>query len=296
VDAARLFKQIARTGTTRITASPAFFEQLAAHGQATGTTLPSLRKLYTGGAPVFPRLLDAMTKLAPQAAVVAVYGSTEAEPIAHIAREEMAEDDLAAMRAGRGLLAGRPVPEVKLRIVRDRWGSPRHAMTRMEFESEFMPAGAAGEIVVTGAHVLPGYLGGVGDEETKFRVDGEVWHRTGDAGLLDEQGRLWLLGRCAARIFDARGELYPFTVECVAMTFAQVRRAAAMAHTGRRLLAVEVTGAAPDLAVQLRTATAWAQIDEVRFVEALPVDKRHNAKIDYPALRRLLNNRPERNS
>jgi hypothetical protein len=29
-------------------------------------------------------------------------------------------------------------------------------------------------------------------------------------------------------------------------------------------------------------------MDEVRFVAALPVDKRHNAKIDYPALQRML--------
>jgi olefin beta-lactone synthetase len=38
----------------------------------------------------------------------------------------------------------------------------------------------------------------------------------------------------------------------------------------------------------LRATTAWAQIDEVRCVSALPVDARHNAKIDYPALRRML--------
>jgi acyl-CoA synthetase (AMP-forming)/AMP-acid ligase II len=288
VNAARLFAQMERTGVTRLTASPAFFEQLVAHGLATSTTLPSLRKLYTGGAPVFPRLLEAMRKLAPQAEVVAVYGSTEAEPIAHLATEEISADDMLAMRAGRGLLAGRPVPEVKLRIVRDRWGAPRKALTSTELGHETMPAGVAGEIVVTGNHVLKGYWGGVGDEESKFQVEGEVWHRTGDAGLLDDQGRLWLLGRCAARISDDRGELYPFTVECVAMTFAEVRRAAALAHTGRRLLVVESVTATSDLAVRLKAATAWAQMDEVRFLGAMPVDQRHNAKIDYPALRKML--------
>lgn len=56
---------------------------------------------------------------------------------------------------------------------------------------------------------------------------------------------------------------------------------------GRRGLVVE---AARDeqLATELATAVAWAQVDEVRFMEALPVDKRHNAKIDYPELRRRL--------
>lgn len=288
VDAATLFGQIEQSGVSRITASPAFFERLVAHGRLTGRTLATLRKLYTGGAPVFPRLLAAMRELAPDARVVAVYGSTEAEPIAHVAAEEMSAADLAAMQAGRGLLAGPVVGEIRLRILRDRWGRPRGVLTRTEFAAECLPVDAVGEIVVTGEHVLKGYLGGVGDEETKFSVDGEVWHRTGDAGMMDGRGRLWLLGRCAARIADDRGELYPFTVECVAMTFPGVRRAAALAHRGRRLLVVEATDSRPGLAESLGKATAWARIDEVRFVGAMPVDKRHNAKIDYPALLRRL--------
>jgi acyl-CoA synthetase (AMP-forming)/AMP-acid ligase II len=149
-------------------------------------------------------------------------------------------------------------------------------------------AGRAGEIVVTGDHVLKGYLDGVGDEETKCKVAGEVWHRTGDAGLMDERGRLWLLGRCAARIADDHGELYPFTVECVAMTFPEVRRAAALVRQGRRLLVVEAAEAGPKLAARLKQAVAWARIEEIRFLAAMPVDKRHNAKIDYPALHRRL--------
>lgn len=287
VDAGRIFAQIERRGVTRVTASPAFFERLIAHGHATGRTLPMLRKIYTGGAPVFPRLLDELRELAPQANVVAVYGSTEAEPIAHIEAREMTPDDLAAMGAGRGLLAGPPVPEVSLRILRDRWGVARGEMNAEAFAAETMPAGNAGEIVVTGGHVLKGYLGGIGDEETKFRVDGESWHRTGDAGLLDDSGRLWLLGRCAARIEDSRGLLYPFGAECVAMTFPGVRRAAVLAHARKRLLVIE-GGADEALARRLREATAWAFIDDVIFIAKMPVDKRHNAKIDYPALRGMI--------
>lgn len=295
VDAAQLFAQIEQAQVSRITASPAFFERLVAHGRATGRTLPGLRKLYTGGAPVFPRLLAAMRLLAPNARVVAVYGSTEAEPIAHVATEEMSEADLAAMQTGRGLLAGPAVREVQLRILRDRWGTPRAGLSRAEFEAECRVVGGAGEIVVTGDHVLKGYLGGLGDEETKFTVEGEVWHRTGDAGLLDERGRLWLLGRCAARIADANGEIYPFAVECVAMTFTGVRRAAALAHHGLRVLVVESSDRGSELEQRLLTAISWAGISTIRFLTAIPVDKRHNAKIDYPALRRLLDDQPAKN-
>jgi acyl-CoA synthetase (AMP-forming)/AMP-acid ligase II len=218
---------------------------------------------------------------------VAVYGSTEAEPIAHIDADEVTTDDLTAMRSGRGLIAGGPVPDVRLAIVADEWGKRRAALSTQELAAARLPAGEIGEIIVTGDHVLTGYLGGVGDEETKFRVADQVWHRTGDAGCFDERGRLWLQGRCAARIDDDRGRLYPFGVECVAMTFPEVRRAAAMAHQGRRLLAIEAEGDQM-LEQRLQAATAWAQIDKIVFIESIPVDKRHNAKIDYPALRERL--------
>ncbi len=287
VDAARVWTQIERRGVNRITASPAFFERLIEEGRARGATLDGLKKLHTGGAPVFPRLLEALQALAPKADVVAVYGSTEAEPIAHVGAHEIGADDLAAMRGGRGLLAGVPVDEVKLRVVRDRWGVVRGALNAEEFAAECLKAGETGEIVVAGDHVLPGYLGGIGDEETKFRVAGEVWHRTGDAGLLDGQGRLWLAGRCAARIEDVRGVLYPFGVECVAMTFPMVRRAAMVALNGKRVLVVEAERD-ERLAADLSAAVAWAQVDDVRFMATLPVDKRHNAKVDYPELRRRL--------
>lgn len=112
-------------------------------------------------------------------------------------------------------------------------------------------------------------------------------HRMGDAGLLDQGGRLWLLGRCAARIEDSRGVLYPLGVECAAMTFPGVRRAAALGDAGRRLLVIEGDEGA-GLKQRLRDAAAWASVDDLIFVRAIPVDKRHNAKIDYQALRRQL--------
>ena len=112
-----------------------------------------------------------------------------------------------------------------------------------------------------------------------------MWHRTGDAGYRDARGRLWLLGRCVAKVTDAHGTLWPFAVETVAMNHPDVRRAALIAEAGRRLLVIEcedVPGAG------FRESLAWALLDEIRPLPRLPVDRRHNAKIDYPALRELL--------
>jgi acyl-CoA synthetase (AMP-forming)/AMP-acid ligase II len=218
-----------------------------------------------------------------------VYGSTEAEPIAHVTWREITETDREAMRTGAGLLTGQPVPSIQLRILPDRWGQPIAPLTSSQLDVLALPLGEPGEIVVSGPHVLTGYLHGQGDEETKFDVDGRRWHRTGDAGYLDADGRLWLLGRCSARIDDGHGRVYPFAVECALDGIAGVRRTAFLAHAGRRLLVAELEqGASPQTRDTLRAACRWALPDDIRIVDRIPVDARHNAKIDYPALRKLL--------
>ncbi|MGH9769669.1 MAG: AMP-binding protein [Blastocatellia bacterium] len=289
IDPAPVMRQIRAHRTATVAASPALLERLADNCLKRGERLSGFKRIYTGGAPVFPRTLDKLQAAAPQAEIVAVYGSTEAEPIAHAARGEIKVEDIEAMIGGRGLLAGLPVPEIKLRILRDQWGKPVGPFTTAEFEAACARTGEPGEIVVSGDHVLSGYWRGQGDREIKFKVGGEVWHRTGDAGYLDDTGRLWLLGRSEARINDLRGALYPFTVECAASHHAGVRRAALVAHEGRRLLVIEpfADGPAPEIA-ELRRSLAWARIDEMRWLKRIPVDRRHNAKIDYPGLRRLL--------
>jgi len=270
IDPAPVVEQIQAHGPVRTASSPAFLDRLAGHCAARRIALSTFTRIYSGGAPVFPRLLDEFQRMAPHAEVSAVYGSTEAEPIAHVARSEMQTDDIEAMYAGRGLLVGRPVPAIQLRIVPDRWGTPIGPYTGEGFAAVSIPPGAPGEIVVSGPHVLPGYLLGEGDEETKFTVDGHIWHRTGDAGYLDTRGRVWLLGRCAARI----GDLYPFSVECAVLRYGAIHRAAVLAHRGERVLLIQ-----------------WrdrGQLDTVIAVPEIPFDKRHNAKVDYPAAQRLL--------
>jgi acyl-CoA synthetase (AMP-forming)/AMP-acid ligase II len=286
VDPGPVLAQIRHEHPTRTGGSPAFYERLL---DADDDALTTFEWVATGGAPLFPDTLRRFQEAAPETTILAVYGSTEAEPIAHVATDDIRQDDWTAMRQGEGLLAGPPVDDVELRILPDRWGTPIGPFSSEDFAEHCCAPGTAGEIVVAGPHVLPGYLDGVGDEETKFAVDGTRWHRTGDAGRMDEEGRLWLLGRCHARIDDERGTVYPFPVESAARTVPGVRRAAYVAHRGDRVLAIEADpeASAPS-ADQLRMPLS-EPIDEVVLVEAMPVDRRHNAKIDYPALTERLN-------
>jgi len=289
IDPAPVVAQILRYRPERAGASPAFWERITDHCRRQGITLASLKTIYTGGAPVFPRLLDDLHRCAPNAEIVAIYGSTEAEPIAHIARSALAPSDLAAMQSGAGLLAGAPASGLELRILPDRCGTSIAPLSRERFEADTLPVGQPGEIVVSGAHIGSGYVGGIGDEDTKIAVDGVIWHRTGDAGYLDAHGRLWLLGRCTARIEDRHGTLYPFTVEAAASGHPAIRRSAMVSWQGQRRLLVEPAYPVYDGELDLlKQSLAWAHLDAIRVVARIPVDRRHNAKIDYPALRKLL--------
>lgn len=288
IDPTPVLAQIDSTRPVRTVASPAFLARLVDGAAGRRGRLDGFRKIYTGGAPVFPKMLDAIAAAAASAAVVAVYGSTEAEPIAGIDRRDISASDRAAMSRGRGLLTGRTAPSIQVRILPDRWGTPLGPWTSDDLDRESLGADRIGEIVVSGEHVLRGYLDGAGDEETKITVDSAVWHRTGDAGYFDADGRLWLLGRCSAKASDAGGTLYPFAVECAASDVEGVVRTAFAMHRGERVLAAEIDGDAAAVRASLESRLAWANLAEVAIVPQIPLDRRHNAKVEYPALARVL--------
>jgi acyl-CoA synthetase (AMP-forming)/AMP-acid ligase II len=291
-DAATLLEQLTQTHVTALAASPAFFDRLARTGAARGHTLPEVTQIITGGAPVYLDLLDQLALLAPHATITAVYGATEAEPIALLDHRSIRRDQVAAMRAGMGLPAGKPVENIEVRIIADRWGNALGPFTQAEWDAQPLEPTQAGEIVVTGPHVLTAAELGA-TTPNKIEVAGTIWHRTGDAGYFDQQGRLWLLGRCAARLApkpdDARPVVYPLMVEAAVHAFPEVKQAAAVDHAGRRLLLLELY-APQDEAWRRNVVQSlrWANLDAVQVLPRLPVDKRHNAKIDYPALRKLL--------
>jgi acyl-CoA synthetase (AMP-forming)/AMP-acid ligase II len=287
-DTAAVRSQCERHSVTRCAASPAFFEAFL----RSPAGLPPLQRLYTGGAPVFPDLLRRLGAALPDAEIHSVFGSTEAEPIAHHHPDEEAA---ALTKVGAGLCSGVPVGEIFLRVLKDHWGSPLGPLDAAAFAGMEQERGQAGEIVVSGDHVLPGYLDGLGDRETKIHVDGSIWHRTGDAGWLDAQGRVWLLGRCAEKLpaFTATGGLpvdafrYPFAIECALRESFPGIRMAALEWKGERLLVVgKILSSEERLAIGDKAGAFGIQ--RIIDLPQLPLDRRHNAKIDYPALRKLL--------
>jgi acyl-CoA synthetase (AMP-forming)/AMP-acid ligase II len=274
-DPAVIARWIEAWKVTGLGASPFLLRRLAEPCAREPQRLASLRSVFAGGAPVTPAVLDAIHAVAPAARVAALYGATEAEPIALAARDAYGTPERAAVAGGRGLLAGRPVAEISLRIL-----GPR---------GELLPQGGEGEIAVAGPNVSPGYLGGEGDREHKLAAGGVLWHRTGDAGYVDARGRLWLVGRCAGGLPGRDGMLYPLRVEAALSGEPGVARATVAEHGGRRVLVVQPAAAPGTLDPEhLAARVAWCGADEVVLMRRIPTDRRHLAKIDVPALREAL--------
>lgn len=213
--------------------------------------IATLDHIFTGGGPVFADVITRLHALSEDIEITTVYGSTEAEPIAHAHN---------AKETGYGLMVGQPVATVQLRIVDS-------------------------EIQVAGAHVNAGYLDPAQDAETKVKEGDVIWHRTGDAGRMDDQGRLWLLGRVGEDVQTDQGPLYPFAIEAAARMWPGVKRAALLAQDGGAILVVQG---------DVQHLEAWQDlaaeqgVGRIVHVDVLPLDKRHQSKVDRTALRALL--------
>jgi acyl-CoA synthetase (AMP-forming)/AMP-acid ligase II len=260
---------------TTATSSPPLFDELAGRDDR-----PRFRRILTGGAPVTDLQLRNWTKAWPRAEIIVAYGSSEAEPVAHITAEERLRI------GGRGYVAGKIVKGVRAKIELLATLSPR--------PSALGPASEIGELLVTGDHVCRDYDNDPNATRQNKVVDpdGTVWHRMGDTGWFDAEWRFRIAGRVHSTIWRDGVPVHAQLVEQAARgDDPRIRRVAAVA-IGRRV-AVVVESDAPvkelEQEVRARLAAAGEPCDIVMVTrEPLPVDPRHNSKIDYDTLRARL--------
>lgn len=274
----KVLRQLQDHKVESLTASPFFLVEMAKEAVRSNVQVPTLRKILSGGGPVFPDDAKWVAKAFPEADFTVVFGSTEAEPIAHISAPEMVKKMEETADPMKGLLVGKPDSSVEWAIIPIQDG----IVTNIQPLGPDIP----GELVVTGNHVLDAYIDN--PEATrlnKINILGKVWHRTGDAAYSNKDGTLWLLGRCQGRVSVGEKMLFPFQVEYALQTLSPARTGTLISVLGKPVL-VQLTES-QEIPSQILKSWGLNSV-KVRRVSSFPMDKRHHTKIDYALLKEML--------
>src|SRR5262245_36775618 len=130
--------------------SPAIWNRVGRYCEARKITLPSLRRVFSAGAPVPVDVVARMkgTLVVEGAEMHTPYGATEALPVSSITATEVLTRTAEMTRRGLGTCVGRPFPTIRLKII-DIVEGPIRSLP----EVRELPTGEIGEIIVQGAVV-----------------------------------------------------------------------------------------------------------------------------------------------
>ena len=237
-------------------------------------------------------------KLLPESAqVFTPYGATEALPVANIGSREILEETRTLTEQGKGVCVGRPVAGMEVSVIAISDGPIAEWSDSLN-----LPPGEVGEFVVRGPVVTKRYynrpeataLAKIRDPRT-----GEILHRMGDVGYIDDRGRLWFCGRKSHRVVTPHGTLYTDMVEPIFNTVPRVRRTALVGVTRGSVtypvLCVEEmdfrdfpglkVNFEPGIDIDRKCRQLGQQFEHTRMIDTFlkhpgfPVDVRHNSKI-----------------
>lgn len=288
-----LLEVIRDTGVRSLFGSPVLLQNLGRHAVARGLTTPSLRRVVGGGAPIDASMTAALQQMMGKGGeVLADYGATEALPATEMSGREALRETFARTSLGEGMCVGRPLYGVEVKVIRIADGP----IASFDAAEELAPR-EIGEIVVRAPHVSPAYFGDAANTaKHKIAAPAGFFHRVGDAGYLDDEGRLWYLGRVGQRVKLAGGSLFSLQCEPIFDAHPDVRRTGLVGVPGvggeipvicvevRRERGVDLGRLRDELLARAAEHATTACIRHVLFHPRLPVDPRHNSKIERPAL------------
>lgn len=307
VDALAILGAIKAHHVTQAFGSPAFWNSIGRYCEQFSITLPTMRRALSAGGPVPNHVLQRMTKVltAEGADLFTPYGATESLPAASISAREVLTSTAGRTRAGAGTCVGRAFPEMEIRIIPITEGPIATIADVGE-----LPRGEIGEIILRGTSVTREYyrrpeataILKIPDPRS-FPGDTRpsVWHRIGDVGYLDAEDRLWFCGRKAHIVNTRGGRMFSVCCEAIFENHPDVYRAALVgigsANDERPVIVIEPeAGRFPkmqsaegvfrhELLKLAAGSPLTSSIRDVLFHRSLPVDTRHNVKIQREALR-----------
>lgn len=293
-DPERLVRNIVDNDITFVAGSPSIWEKVGEFCLKKNIQLPTIKQVVMFGAPVPSSLHEMYKKILLTGDTYTPYGATESLPISLISGTEILNGLKEKTIKGAGTCIGKSVPGTEIKIIKTT-DIPESVVNEL-------PQGEIGEIIVSGRQVTPAYF--EMPEETKrakILSDGKLWHRVGDVGYLDDEKRLWFLGRKTHRVTDENlFTHYSIRVEAIFNQHPDIKRSA-LIEIKKNLTANK--GATPALAIERRDGqTTWNKdfetelkalaqssphtrmISDFFLHPSFPVDVRHNIKIDRTKL------------
>tara|TARA_R110000782_G_scaffold172554_2_gene264164 strand:- start:1742 stop:3301 length:1560 start_codon:yes stop_codon:yes gene_type:complete len=254
---------------------PLQYQKLLDHEHYSDYDLSSLDAYMCCGSPLAAQLKRRLTNDMP-GSFIELYGLTEG--LVTILGPEDMLDKIDTV--------GRPCPGQHLAIV--------------DNDDRMLPPGEAGEIVGESRFMMAGYHANEAacEEATWVHPTGGKWLRTGDIGMLDDEGFLTLVDRKKDMILSGGQNVYPLDIEAAFVEHPSVSEVAVIGiphdKWGETPLAVIVLAA--DAAIDAETITAWAnerlgkqqRVSGAVFVDELP--RNPNGKVLKRELRKQFGN------
>jgi long-chain acyl-CoA synthetase len=193
--AAAVLEAVATHGVSVISVVPTMLSMLLRAPELETCDLSSLKLITYGAAPMPEVVIDEAVRRLPHVDFAQAYGMTELSPACTYLEPHHHRDEKLRRSAGRA------APGCEIRIV--------------DADDRELPRGAIGEIVVAGPIVMKGYW--KQPELTAQALRGGFMH-TGDLGIMDENGFVYVVDRLKDMIVTGGENVYSIEVEDAILT------------------------------------------------------------------------------
>lgn len=278
--------------------SPALWNTVSRWCIANEVTLPTIKRILSAGAPVPASVLKRITSvIASDGDAYTPYGATEALPVACNSASVILGETAELTDCGMGTCVGPAFETMELKVIQIS-DQPLKSINDCQEVARY----EVGELMVRGVTVTDYYVTSTdANDFHKVRDGNSCWHRMGDVGYIDSNGRFWFCGRKSHRVKTKVGTMFTVPCESIVNTHPNVYRSALVGvGSGEEKTPVMVVEPEKDhwpggkyeqeaLADDLRElASRYWQTDTIMhflFHRSLPVDIRHNSKIFREKLR-----------
>jgi long-chain acyl-CoA synthetase len=263
LDVPAFLADMAKFRATNLGGAPALFSALFADPSFAELDLSSVRAISSGAAPLPVEMINRLHARFPDVTIGEAYGLSEVT---------MGATANPAHRSGVRKVGtvGLPVFDTQLKIVAVDAAAVDDATPQL-------PPGAAGEVCIKGPQVMTGYLNR--PEETAAVLSADGWLRTGDIGVLDDDGYLSIVDRKKDMLLYNGYNVYPRELEELLFQHPAVAGAAVIgrpdAAAGELPTAFVVrSGEVTEeelMAFVNERVVPYKKLREVRFVTEIPV-------------------------